>query len=56
MINAQTVDRIFHRPELANRLASIILDDSPTSASPSGVFLSAPRRTGKTWTKAFKGP
>jgi hypothetical protein len=48
MINAQTVDRIFHRPELANRLASIILDDSPTSASPSGVFLSAPRRTGKT--------
>lgn len=26
----------------------VVLDNSPTSASPSGVFLSAPRRTGKT--------
>lgn len=45
---ASTVDRIFHRPALAERLMSVVLDDSPTSASPSGVFLSAPRRTGKT--------
>ncbi|MBC7709513.1 MAG: ATP-binding protein [Rhizobacter sp.] len=44
----QTADRIFHRPDLAERLARVVLDDSPTSASPSGVFLSAPRRTGKT--------
>ncbi|MFT3858069.1 MAG: ATP-binding protein [Aquabacterium sp.] len=38
---------IFHRPALASRLAEQILHTSPTSASPSGVFLAAPRRTGK---------
>ena len=38
---------IFHRPQLADRLAEQILHTSPTSASPSGVFLAAPRRTGK---------
>lgn len=38
---------IFHRPALATRLAEQILHTSPTSASPSGVFLAAPRRTGK---------
>jgi len=38
---------IFHRRVLAERLASQILHSSPTSASPSGVFLAAPRRTGK---------
>ena len=48
MATLQTADRIFHRPDLAERLARVVLDDSPTSASPSGVFLSAPRRTGKT--------
>ena len=37
----------FHRPALATRLAEQILHASPTSASPSGVFLAAPRRTGK---------
>jgi hypothetical protein len=39
---------IFHRPELARKLAQQILHVSPTSASSSGVFLAAPRRTGKT--------
>ena len=38
---------IFHRPTLAGQLAHQILHTSPTSASPSGVFLAAPRRTGK---------
>lgn len=38
---------IFHRPALGARLAAQILHSSPTSASPSGVFLAAPRRTGK---------
>jgi hypothetical protein len=38
---------IFHRPELAGQLADQILHSSPTSASSSGVFLAAPRRTGK---------
>ena len=38
---------IFHRPALAAQLADQILRSSPTSASPSGVFLAAPRRTGK---------
>ena len=48
MAKPRVVDRIFHRPDLAERLTRIVLDNSPTSASPSGVFLSAPRRTGKT--------
>lgn len=39
---------IYHRPELATRLARLVLQVSPTSASASGVFLAAPRRTGKT--------
>ncbi len=43
MVNAS----IFHRPALAGQLATQILHTSPTSASPSGVFLAAPRRTGK---------
>jgi hypothetical protein len=38
---------IFHRPKLAEQLAGLILHSSPTSASPSGVFLASPRRTGK---------
>jgi len=38
---------IFHRPTLAGQLSQQILQSSPTSASPSGVFLAAPRRTGK---------
>jgi len=38
---------IFHRPELASQLAEQVLHSSPASASPSGVFLAAPRRTGK---------
>lgn len=38
---------IFHRPLLANKLAEQVLYSAPTSASPSGVFLAAPRRTGK---------
>ena len=39
---------IFHRPDMANKIAKQVLHVSPTSASSSGVFLTAPRRTGKT--------
>ena len=38
---------LFHRPELASRLADMLLHPAPTSATPSGLFLAAPRRTGK---------
>lgn len=38
---------IFHRPELARRLAEQIRVASVGSAASSGVFLAAPRRTGK---------
>lgn len=37
----------FHRPELAQRLAAQVLDTSSASGASSGVFLAAPRRTGK---------
>ncbi len=37
----------FHRPELARRLATQILSSEAGSAATSGVFLAAPRRTGK---------
>lgn len=40
-------DNFFHRPDLASRLANQILHTSATSATSSGLFLSAPRRTGK---------
>ena len=41
-------DPIYHRPELAQRLAAMLLGDDPLSAAGrSGLFLSAPRRTGK---------
>lgn len=42
------VQMIFHRKNLAERLARQVLHVSPTSASSSGLFLAAPRRTGKT--------
>lgn len=39
---------IYHRPDLADRLAAMLLGDDPlSSAGRSGLFLSAPRRTGK---------
>jgi hypothetical protein len=38
---------VFHRGELAASLATKVLTTSPTSASSSGLFLAAPRRTGK---------
>jgi hypothetical protein len=39
---------LFHRPELAARLTAMLLGDDPlSSAGRSGLFLSAPRRTGK---------
>jgi hypothetical protein len=41
------VSPIFHRPELAKRLADQILVAGVGSAAGSGVFLAAPRRTGK---------
>jgi hypothetical protein len=40
-------DPVFHRPELANDLADLILSDAPLSPTRSGLFLAAPRRTGK---------
>jgi hypothetical protein len=41
-------DPIYHRPDLANRLADMLLGNDPLSAAGrSGLFLSAPRRTGK---------
>ena len=41
-------DPIYHRPELAHRLAAMLLGNDPLSAAGrSGLFLSAPRRTGK---------
>lgn len=39
---------IFHRPTLAARIAKQIVNVSPTSAASSGLFVAAPRRTGKT--------
>lgn len=38
---------LFHRPELANKLAKQVLQSGAGSAASSGVFLAAPRRTGK---------
>ena len=38
---------LFKRTELAAEIADKILFTSPTSASSSGLFLAAPRRTGK---------
>ena len=38
---------LFKRTELANEVADKILFTSPTSASSSGLFLAAPRHTGK---------
>lgn len=41
-------DPIYHRPQLAQRLAAMLLGHDPLSAAGrSGLFLSAPRRTGK---------
>lgn len=42
-----TTTPLFHRPALATRLATQILATGVGSASSSGVFLAAPRRTGK---------
>lgn len=41
-------DTVFHRPAEAHRLAKLILHTSGASSAASGVFLAAPRRTGKT--------
>ena len=39
---------LFHRPDIAARLASVLLGDDPLNqAGRSGLFLAAPRRTGK---------
>ena len=40
-------DSVFHRPQLANDLADVILSTAPLSPARSGLFLAAPRRTGK---------
>ena len=41
------MDEVFHRPELAHDMALRLLDPPPVSAVSSGLFLAAPRRTGK---------
>ena len=38
---------VFHRPELAARLVADLLEPPPASPVRSGLFLAAPRRTGK---------
>lgn len=38
---------LFHRPQLAERIAKQVLTVAVGSAASSGVFLAAPRRTGK---------
>ncbi|MBW8756040.1 MAG: ATP-binding protein [Burkholderiales bacterium] len=40
-------DPVFHRPDLANELADAILADGALAPARSGLFLAAPRRTGK---------
>ncbi len=40
-------DPFFHRPDLANDLANVILNEAPLAPTRSGLFLAAPRRTGK---------
>jgi hypothetical protein len=40
-------EAVFHRPELATSMAEKVLYVAPASASSSGLFLAAPRRTGK---------
>ena len=41
------IDPVFHRPQLAQQLADRILSDAPLAPARSGLFLAAPRRTGK---------
>ena len=41
------MDSVFHRSDLASEMSSRLLDPPATSAVRSGLFLSAPRRTGK---------
>lgn len=38
---------VFHRSKVAASIATMVLDASPTSGYASGLFLAAPRRTGK---------
>ncbi|WP_256081370.1 ATP-binding protein [Massilia sp. YIM B04103] len=40
-------EEVFHRPDLAHKLVAQVLRIGPGSAASSGVFLAAPRRTGK---------
>ena len=40
-------DPFFHRPDLANELANVILNEAALAPARSGLFLAAPRRTGK---------
>ena len=42
------MDSVFHRADLAEDMSSRLLDPPPTSSVRSGLFLAAPRRTGKT--------
>lgn len=42
-----TQDKFFRRTNLADQLAGQVLAAGQPSSAPSGVFLSAPRRTGK---------
>jgi hypothetical protein len=40
-------ETLFHRPALATRLSKLIMQVAVGSSASSGVFLAAPRRTGK---------
>jgi len=47
MASVSATPLVFHRSALATAMASKILNVAPASASSSGLFLAAPRRTGK---------
>lgn len=38
---------VFHRPQVGESIAAMVLEASPTSGYASGLLLAAPRRTGK---------
>jgi hypothetical protein len=47
-LRIQTARPIFNRPKLATKFADQVINVSATSAASSGLFVAAPRRTGKT--------
>ena len=41
------MSKFFSRPELASKISGLVMDPNATSSTSSGLFLAAPRRTGK---------